>query len=158
LFESITANTLAESGTISGKELVSSSAVQAAADCSASLIIVLTESGEAAQLVAKYRPDVPILAVCVSGPTIKQLSLARGVIPVDGISWRSTFIQHPEGTEDMLRFGIETARDMGLVAVGNNVVVVDGVFAIEAPPNGIPPQTAGSFLRVVEVSNSFIEM
>jgi pyruvate kinase len=151
LIEAINANTLAEFGRINGREMVCASAVQAALECSSSLIIVLTDSGDAPRLLAKYRPSVPILAVCVSGQTLPQLSLLRGVIPVDGISWRFLF-SNPDGMENILKFGLEKAAEMGLVAVGDRVVVVDGVLANEADPNALPsPDAAASFLKVVEV-------
>ncbi len=42
---------------------VCSSAVKTASDINAALIIVITENGLTARLVAKYRPNKPILAL-----------------------------------------------------------------------------------------------
>jgi pyruvate kinase len=47
----------------SGPEAVCSAAVKTAEDINASLIIVITESGATARLVAKYRPKQRILAL-----------------------------------------------------------------------------------------------
>lgn len=44
-------------------ESVCSSAVKTASDINAALIIVITENGLTARLVAKYRPKKPILAL-----------------------------------------------------------------------------------------------
>jgi len=48
---------------ITTHESVCSSSVKTASDVSASLIIVITENGSTARLVAKYRPKQPILAL-----------------------------------------------------------------------------------------------
>jgi len=48
---------------ITTHESVCSSAVKTASDVNASLIIVITETGLTARLIAKYRPKQPILAL-----------------------------------------------------------------------------------------------
>ncbi len=48
---------------ISTHESVCSSAVNTASDVKASLIIVITENGSTARIVAKYKPRQPILAL-----------------------------------------------------------------------------------------------
>lgn len=48
---------------INTHESVCSAAVKTASDIHASLIIVITENGLTARLVAKYRPKQPILAL-----------------------------------------------------------------------------------------------
>lgn len=50
---------------ISKLESISSSAVRAADKVGASLIVVYTHTGRTAQLVAKYRPPMPILTLVV---------------------------------------------------------------------------------------------
>lgn len=54
-------------------------AVRAAEEASAKLIVCFTQSGHTAGLVAKYRPDVPIVAFCPSEAVQRRLALCWGV-------------------------------------------------------------------------------
>lgn len=60
-------------------ESVAAAAVSTVLDLSIDLVIVLTDTGKIARLVAKYRPRVPILACSVSAPVVRQLNTSRGV-------------------------------------------------------------------------------
>lgn len=44
------------------------------------LIIVLTDSGKLARLVAKYRPEIKILACSINGHAVRQMNTMRGVV------------------------------------------------------------------------------
>jgi len=61
-------------------EAVASAAVSTVLDLNIDLIIVLTDTGKIARFVAKYKPNVPILACSVSLPVVKQMNISRGVI------------------------------------------------------------------------------
>merc|ERR1719261_2014504 len=65
LFQATYANAMSHLETMgmSPAEMVCSSAVRAATDSAASLVVVLPEAVSAIDLVAKYRPKVPILAM-----------------------------------------------------------------------------------------------
>lgn len=65
---------------ISIAEGVASSAVSAANDLNLDLIVVLTDTGSLARLVAKYRPSIKILAASVNAHVVRQMSASRGVI------------------------------------------------------------------------------
>lgn len=65
---------------ISIAEGVASSAVSAANDLNLDLIVVLTDTGSLARLVAKYRPSIKILAASVNSHVVRQLNASRGVI------------------------------------------------------------------------------
>merc|ERR1712130_728411 len=54
---------LAEFGQMTSVEAMCSSAVKTTMDADCKLIVVSTESGVAARVVAKYRPGVPIIAI-----------------------------------------------------------------------------------------------
>lgn len=54
-------------------ETVAASSVNTVLDLPVDLIVVLTETGRFARLVAKYRPPVPILALSQSKQVVKQL-------------------------------------------------------------------------------------
>ena len=61
-------------------ESVAAAACSSVLDLSIDLIVVLTETGKIARMVAKYRPEVPILACSISMPIVRQLNTSRGVI------------------------------------------------------------------------------
>jgi pyruvate kinase len=136
LFTHMKESALATYGHVSVPESVCSAAVAAVIDCSASLIIVLTETGQTARLISKYRPSVPILALSAAESAVKQLSLHRGVISLQVASF--------QGTENVLKSAMETAKSMGLVTVGSCVVAV----------HGVREEVSGSsnLLKIIEVS------
>merc|ERR1719271_146195 len=106
-------------GEVSVPESVCSSAVKASIDCDAKLIIALTESGRTAHLVAKYRPKVPVLALSATEGSVKQLTLDRGVLPLQ--------VQSFQGTDSVLKSAMDTAKNMGLIKSGDTVICVHGV-------------------------------
>merc|ERR1719456_1388194 len=104
---------------VSVPESICSSAVKASIDCNAKLIIALTETGRTAHLVAKYRPAVPVLALSATEGSVKQLTLDRGVLPLQ--------VQSFQGTDSVLKSAMETAKNMGLIQTGDTVICVHGV-------------------------------
>ena len=105
-------------GPLSTAESVASAAVSTVLDLNIDLIIVLTDTGKIARYVAKYRPNVPILACSVSLPVVKQLNTSRGVIGYKIPSF--------QGTDNLIQLVIKTAKDMGLCKPGNKVVTIHG--------------------------------
>merc|ERR1719265_2142133 len=138
LYNQMRMNTIASCGEhgVSVPESVCSSAVRAVIDTKAKLIIVLTETGSTARLIAKYRPEVPILALSATESAVKQLSLHRGVIALQVASF--------QGTDSVLKSAMETAKSMALVQVGDAVVAV----------HGVREEVSGSsnLLKIIEVS------
>ncbi|KAG2903261.1 hypothetical protein PC114_g12359 [Phytophthora cactorum] len=62
-------------------EAVASSAVKTAIDINAKMLVVLTETGNTARLVAKYRPEMPVL----TGKDLGWLKKGDAVVAVHGI-------------------------------------------------------------------------
>ena len=83
------------------------------------LIVALTESGSTARLISKYRPDADILAVTFDEKIEKSLMINWGVIP--------TLTEKPSSTDDMFEVAEKAAIDSGLVASGDNIIIVAGV-------------------------------
>ena len=82
LFAAIRESVLTEIGTMSIAEAVASSAVKTAIDMGAKCVIVCSETGNSARLVAKYRPAAPILCLAASDEAARSVgSLCRGVTP-----------------------------------------------------------------------------
>jgi pyruvate kinase len=69
----IRVNVLSKYSTMSQAESITSSAVKTSRDVNAKLILVISESGRSAQLVAKYRPSVPILVLTPNEQNARQI-------------------------------------------------------------------------------------
>lgn len=109
----------ARSGASVREHAVASASVESARTLGASAIIALTRSGFTAQLVASYKPPVPIFAVCTDALVYRQLQAVWGVCPIlaaDGeVSYDSLF---PRGRETVLDAGAGEAGDTVVVTAG----------------------------------------
>mmetsp|Transcript_27269 Transcript_27269/g.66981 ORF Transcript_27269/g.66981 Transcript_27269/m.66981 type:complete len:575 (-) Transcript_27269:93-1817(-) len=131
-------------------ESLASSAVRSAHKVGAQLIVCLAKSGRTAQLIAKYRPGAPVLAVCVEDPhdpthdphgVARRALLSRGLHPIVApLSWRASKEETAaEGaaaasahhddltvteTKNIMANAIEHAKKLGLVQAGDRVVGV----------------------------------
>lgn len=117
---------------LSKMESIASSSVRAAEKCAAKLIIVFTDSSRCAQLVAKYRPPMPILTLVapslvtqqlkwhVTGKEIaRQCLLVRGLLPV---------LAAPRPTQEMvLDEAVSYAASLRLVKPNDHVVIVQKI-------------------------------
>ncbi|XP_075971968.1 pyruvate kinase-like [Anticarsia gemmatalis] len=90
----------------------------------AAAIIVVTTSGKSAQVVAKYRPRCPIIAVTRYPPIARQLHLWRGIIPL--IYEDSPDIDWSQDLDKRVKFCLTWAMEKGFIRVGDPVVVVSG--------------------------------
>ncbi|KAG9137362.1 hypothetical protein Leryth_017701 [Lithospermum erythrorhizon] len=121
-------------------ESLASSAVRTANKSHAKLIVVLTRGGSTANLVAKYRPAVPILSVVVpvlttdsfdweiSDETPARHSLIyRGLIPL--LAEGSAKATEAEETEVILLAALKSATQRGLCKVGDAVVALHRIGA-----------------------------
>jgi len=106
------------SGFMSPVESVCSSAVKTIVDSQCPLIIALTETGQTARLIAKYRPKCPVLAITASETTVRQLLASRGVIPMLTASF--------QGTDSVIAKALNRAKEQGMVKSGECVVAIHG--------------------------------
>lgn len=116
LFSLLTKNTPRPMST---EEAVCVSAVSAAKDVKAGLIVVITENGHIARVVAKYRPKQPILALCMSSSVIRQLNVSRGIYTLKIPSYIDT--------NNLINNAIKHAQDQGYVCTGDKIVCITGV-------------------------------
>ncbi|MGT2785277.1 pyruvate kinase [Streptococcus merionis] len=104
----------------SGKTEVMASAVKDATDSmDIKLVVCITETGNTARLISKYRPDADILAVTFDELTQRSLMINWGVIPV--------VTAKPDSTDDMFEVAEAEAIKHGLVESGDNIVIIAGV-------------------------------
>jgi len=99
-------------------ESIASSAVKAAFDLKASMVIVLTESGNTARLVAKYRPNVPILTVTSSERAARQCLISRALFPL--------LVGSMSGTASLTHRAILAAENIGFCKIGDIIVITSG--------------------------------
>ncbi|WP_313903018.1 pyruvate kinase alpha/beta domain-containing protein, partial [Streptococcus oralis] len=83
------------------------------------LVVTLPKTGHTARLISKYRPDADILAITFDELTQRGLMLNWGVIPVT--------TDRPSNTDDMFYLAERIAVVQGLVASGDDTVIVAGV-------------------------------
>ncbi|PMR66355.1 pyruvate kinase [Streptococcus intermedius] len=100
-------------------EVVASAVKDATNSMDIKLVVTITETGNTARLISKYRPDTDILAVTFDELTQRSLMLNWGVIPV--------VTEKPASTDDMFEVAEKVALASGLVESGDNIVIVAGV-------------------------------
>ncbi len=120
-------------------EAISHATVTTAHDLAASSIITLTSSGYTARMVAKYRPEPPVIAVTTSPEAVRALTLVWGVTPITQ--------EVRSGTDEMIQGAINASIASGMVKIGDLVVLSAGVPAgIQGTTNLIKVQTVGDLL------------
>eukprot|EP01120_Amphizonella_sp_Union-15-10_P017489 TRINITY_DN9724_c0_g1_i1.p1 TRINITY_DN9724_c0_g1~~TRINITY_DN9724_c0_g1_i1.p1 ORF type:complete len:491 (+),score=77.48 TRINITY_DN9724_c0_g1_i1:37-1509(+) len=109
-----------QNGNISVSESICSSAVKTSWDLRASLIVVISESGNTVRFVSKYRPHCPILCVTCLPLTARQVLISRSAFPL--------LVDSMLGTEQLIQKAIAYAKSLGLVKAGELVVTTSGVI------------------------------
>ena len=124
-----------EHPSLSPQEAVAHSACRLAEAVGASAIVVCTQSGSTARLVAKYRPAQPVLAMTPDEITYRRLALV----------WGAAAIQMPpsESEDEMEQRAIGLALRSGHVQRGETIVITAGL------PLNVPGTT--NLIRVVAV-------
>lgn len=99
-------------------------AVSAAERLGARAIIALAGSSLTALLLSKWRPRIPILALNQSRPTLRRLSVLRGVVPVP--------IEDYAGMEEQIFIADALLIREGWASVGDTVIIVGSIPLGEA--------------------------
>lgn len=128
---------------ISVPDAISHAAAQIAHDTHASGILCLTQGGNTARRVARYRPKGGILAYCPLARIAQQLCLTWGVtaLPREGIV--DVEMERRQGIEVQIRKAMALFRERNLTHHGDRLVVAAGL------PLHEPGNT--NLLRVVDV-------
>jgi pyruvate kinase len=118
---------------------VSLSAVKTAYSAKAKAIFAFTASGQSARLIARTRPEMPIIAVTPSKKHYHQLAFNWGVVPV-----------HCEGcknAKEAFRAASDYALQAGLIEFGDIVVATSGVpFGKKGTTNMMMVESVGEIL------------
>jgi len=109
-----------QAGNMATDEAIASSAVKTAADINAKMLVVLTETGQTARLIAKYRPPQPILVLTGSAETARYVGgCMRGCT--------SFAVGSMIGTDSVLMRAMASGREMNWVKAGDKIVAVHGI-------------------------------
>lgn len=95
---------------------------QAALELGAKAIIALTESGFTARMIAKHKPQAPVIAVTSKPSVIHALTLTWGVIPL-------LRAEAAASTDEAVASAVKLAVQAGHLAEGDLVVITAGVPA-----------------------------
>ncbi|MDD9821901.1 MAG: pyruvate kinase [Gammaproteobacteria bacterium] len=102
-------------------EAVAQAAITVAHHLNAAAIVALTETGLTSRLIAKYRPQSPILAITSSPQVVRRLALNWGVFAVHYPHRR-----RGGADEDKVRFALQRAGELGYVNAGDLVILTAG--------------------------------
>jgi pyruvate kinase len=111
----------AEADSASCPEAMCEAARSAAAAVGASAIVVFTESGTTARLLARLRPAAPIVAFTPSEAVRRRMALYWGVLP--------RTMGRIEAAEERVRAAERRLKAERLVAAGDRVVILSGTIA-----------------------------
>lgn len=108
-----------KSVTMSITEAISQSVTHTAANLKVSAILTPTTSGHSARMVAKYRPEAPIVAITFKKDVYRKLALSWGVHPV--------LSDNTDSTDELLEIAVEKGLETGLFTYGDKVIITAGV-------------------------------
>lgn len=108
-------------------------------DLEASAIITVTQSGQTARMISKFRPDMPIIGCTVNEKVYRQLGMSWGVCPV--------LCQYQDDADALFSHAIDRSIEEGLIEDGNLVVITAGVpLGIPGTTNILKVQTVGDVI------------
>lgn len=107
---------------------VAQAAVKTSYSVGAKAIFSLTNSGLTAQMIARFRPEIPILALASTEEVYHRMALLWGVIPVP--------FYNAQNIEEALRYLSTFAKEKGIVRLGDIIVMTLGSsFGISGTTN-----------------------
>lgn len=120
LYQAIRLSVLETNGSMSTQEAIASSAVKTANDMGAKMLVVLTETGTTARLIAKYRPEQPILVLTALAETARQ---SQGLLKGAYAKVMGSMI----GTDSILYRATDIGKKNGWIKKGDAVVAIHGM-------------------------------
>ncbi|CCW68791.1 unnamed protein product [Phytomonas sp. Hart1] len=113
------------------EEAVCTSAVNSAYEVQAKMLLVLSNTGKTARLIAKYRPDCPIVCVTSRLRTCRQLNITKAVQSVLFDTEKFSDVDK----EKRVDLGIEFGKKMSYVKEGDYIVVVHADHQVKGYAN-----------------------
>ena len=81
-------------------------------------IVIYTKSGTTARFIARYRPNIPVLAVLPDRESARRLIITRGIVPYIEPKMLSM--------EEMLSNASVYSKEVGLAEVGDSILITAG--------------------------------
>ena len=106
-------------GKISVSDATAHAACLTAKDVNAAAIVTVSESGNTARLLSKYRPQQPIIACVMREQVQRQLSLSWGITPL--------MMSLAHSTDELIEMSTSLAKENGYLHNGELAVVTAGV-------------------------------
>jgi len=126
-YKSLNANLLENTPKpLSIEEATAASAVSAAFESGAAIIIVLTTSGNSGRLISKYRPPCPVLCVTRTAQVSRQLHLYRSLVSLYFESAANPNAPWQQDVDDRVNFAIAQGKKRGMVKTGDVVIALQG--------------------------------
>ena len=118
---------------------ISHATCSAAYDLEAAAIITVTESGQTARMISKYRPGMQIIGCTVNSRVYRQLAMSWGVMPI--------FCQPQDNADELFDHAVQRAKEEKLIQDGDLVVITAGVpLGIPGTTNLLKVQTVGDVI------------
>ena len=109
----------ASNGQISVSDATAHAACLTAKDVNASAIVTVSESGNTARLLSKYRPAQPIIACVMNEQVQRQLAISWGITPL--------MMALAHSTDELIAMSTNLAKENGYLHDGELAVVTAGV-------------------------------
>ena len=109
----------AGNGQISVSDATAHAACVTAKDVNASAIVTVSESGNTARLLSKYRPAQPIIACVMNEQVQRQLAISWGITPL--------MMALAHSTDELIEMSTSLAKENGYLHDGELAVVTAGV-------------------------------
>ena len=109
----------ATTGKISVSDATAHAACLTAKDVNAAAIVTVSESGNTARLLSKYRPAQPIIACVMKEQVQRQLALSWGITPL--------MMALAHSTDELIEMSTSLAKENGYLHNGELAVVTAGV-------------------------------
>ena len=106
-------------GKISVSDATAHAACLTAKDVNAAAIVTVSESGNTARLLSKYRPEQPIIACVMKEQVQRQLALSWGITPL--------MLPLAHSTDELIEMSTSLAKENGYLHNGELAVVTAGV-------------------------------
>ena len=127
-------------GQISVSDATAHAACLTAKDVNAAAIVTVSESGNTARLLSKYRPEQPIIACVMKEQVQRQLALSWGITPL--------MMPLAHSTDELIEMSTSLAKENGYLHNGELAVVTAGV------PVGVSGTT--NMIRIAQVGGSLV--
>ena len=111
-----------------------------AADIGADAILTVSQRGGTAQMVSRFRPEAPVVALVMDPQLRRQMALYWGLTPI--------MMPRADNTDELVSLAIRSAEQAGLVETGDLVVLTAGV------PVGVSGTT--NMIRIEQVGGALL--